>query len=109
MPIFGADDDIAKVGAYETLNHWGPEWGNNGWCYLRYDFPIREVWGLSDQIDANLVKLQQIYEDADLIALWARPYVQEAPKLGLMAGDGKTLTRKAILHENKQLFNDQLI
>ena len=44
---------------------------------------------MSDKIDANLVKLQQKYEDADLIAPWARPYVQEATKLGLMAGDGK--------------------
>ena len=88
MSIFGADDDIAKVGAYETLNHWGPEWGNNGWCYLRYDFPIREVWALSDQIDANLVKLQQIYEDADLVSPWAREYVVKATKLGLMSGDG---------------------
>lgn len=97
MSIFGADDDIAKVGAYETLNHWGPEWGNNGWCYLRYDFPIREVWGLSDQIDANLVKLQQLFEDANDVAPWAREYVVKAAKHGLMQGDGKVFNPKGNL------------
>ena len=59
--------------------------GNNSWFTLRYDFPIRR-WGLSDQIDANLVKLQQIYEDAVWFLLGAQ-YVVKA-KLGLMSGDG---------------------
>ena len=72
-----------------TLNSWGEEWGDKGHAHFPLDYPWKEVWAMSDKIDANLVKLQQKYEDADLIAPWARPYVQEATKLGLMAGDGK--------------------
>ena len=73
-----------------TLNSWGEEWGDKGFAHFPLDYPWKEVWALSDKIDANLVKLQQKYDDADLIAPWARPYVEEATKLGLMAGDGKS-------------------
>lgn len=71
-----------------TLNSWGKDWGDNGWCHFPLNYPFKEVWALSDQIDANLVKLQQIYEDADLVSPWAREYVVKATKLGLMSGDG---------------------
>lgn len=86
MVTFGTNDDI---GATNTLNHWGEGWGDNGWCHLPYDYPIREAWAVSDKIDANLVKLQQVFEDADLVSPWAREYVEEASELGLMLGDGK--------------------
>ena len=97
MTLFGADDDITDKGAYVVLNHWGEDWGNNGWCYLKYDYPIREVWAVSDTIDANLVKLQQKYEDANDIATWAREYVVKATELGLMSGDGINFNPKGNL------------
>ncbi len=88
MLVFGADDNLGKSGSFIGLNHWGEDWGDKGKCYFPYDYQFKEVWALSDQIDANLVKLQQIYEDADLVSPWAREYVVKATKLGLMSGDG---------------------
>ena len=44
---------------------------------------------MSDTIDANLVKLQQIYEDANKISPWAREAVLWANEQGFLKGDGK--------------------
>lgn len=33
-----------------TLNSWGPEWGINGRFYIPFNFPIREMWSISDQV-----------------------------------------------------------
>lgn len=118
MVIFGADDDTANgKGAFVVLNHWGEEWGDKGWCYMPYNFPIREAWALSDKIDADLIKLQQMFQDADQISSWARSYVEEAVRLGLMVGDGKVFnpqgnfTREqaaTVLVKLYRMFKDKL-
>lgn len=97
MLTLGMDDTLGDFGATDTLNSWGPDWGDNGWCHLPYNYPFKEVWAVSDTIDANLVKLQQQFEDADEIAPWAREYVVKATKLGLMSGDGVVFAPKGNL------------
>ena len=89
MLTFGMDDTLGDVGCTDTLNSWGENWGDGGWCHLPYNYPFKEVWAVSDKIDANLVKLQQIYEDADQISSWAREAVYWAYKNGILRGDGK--------------------
>lgn len=48
MCVIGYDDRI-EGGAFQIMNSWGPEWGQNGVAYVRYgDFKnfVREAYGL---------------------------------------------------------------
>lgn len=48
MCVIGYDDRI-EGGAFQIMNSWGPEWGQNGLAYVRYgDFKefVREAYGL---------------------------------------------------------------
>ncbi|MFC4263546.1 C1 family peptidase [Ferruginibacter yonginensis] len=48
MCVVGYDDRI-EGGAFQIMNSWGPEWGQNGFAYVRYgDFKnfVREAYGL---------------------------------------------------------------
>lgn len=48
MCVIGYDDRI-EGGAFQIMNSWGPEWGQNGIAYVRYgDFKtfVREAYGL---------------------------------------------------------------
>ncbi len=48
MCVIGYDDRI-EGGAFQIMNSWGPEWGENGLAYIRYgDFKefVREAYGL---------------------------------------------------------------
>ena len=94
-----------------TLNSWGEKWGDKGYAHFPLDYPFREVWAMSDKIDANLVKLQQKFEDADLFSSWGRERCVQGIELGLMQGDGKvfnpqsTPTREQMLIALTNLYN----
>lgn len=48
MCVIGYDDRV-EGGAFQIMNSWGPEWGQNGLAYVRYgDFKefVREAYGL---------------------------------------------------------------
>ncbi len=48
MCVIGYDDRL-EGGAFQIMNSWGPEWGENGLGYIRYaDFPkfVREAYGV---------------------------------------------------------------
>lgn len=48
MCVIGYDDRI-EGGAFQIMNSWGPEWGDNGTAYVRYgDFRrfVREAYGM---------------------------------------------------------------
>lgn len=48
MCVIGYDDRV-EGGAFQIMNSWGPEWGQNGVAYVRYgDFKnfVREAYGL---------------------------------------------------------------
>jgi len=46
MVIFGWDDDKG----WHVRNSWGEDWGDNGNCWIPYDYPLREVWLLIDKL-----------------------------------------------------------
>lgn len=94
-----------------TLNSWNENWGDKGYAHFPLNYPWEEVWAMSDKIDANLVKLQQKFEDADLFSSWGRETCVQGIELGLMQGDGKvfnpqsTPTREQMLIALTNLYN----
>ncbi|MCI4668846.1 MAG: C1 family peptidase [Bacteroidia bacterium] len=48
MCVIGYDDNLAG-GAFEIMNSWGPEWGQNGVAWVKYrdfDYYVMEAYGL---------------------------------------------------------------
>ena len=72
-----------------TLNSWSENWGDKGYAHFPLNYPWEEVWAMSDKIDANLVKLQQKFEDGDKISPWAREAVLSLSEQEIMQGDGR--------------------
>ncbi len=63
MCVIGYDDRM-EGGAFEIMNSWGPEWGQNGLAYIRYaDFKqfVREAYGL-DPMDKRGAALNVDFE-----------------------------------------------
>lgn len=42
-----------QEGHWKVLNSWGPDWGNGGYCYLPFTYPVTEYWGQVDNIVAD--------------------------------------------------------
>jgi C1A family cysteine protease len=63
MCVIGYDDRI-EGGAFQIMNSWGPEWGQNGLAFVRYgDFKefVREAYGL-DPLPKRGAALTQAFE-----------------------------------------------
>lgn len=53
MVIYGWNEHGWKI-----QNSWGTSWGNKGKAILPYDIPMRETWGVVDEISENQTKLR---------------------------------------------------
>ncbi|MEP7164214.1 MAG: C1 family peptidase [Ferruginibacter sp.] len=63
MCVIGYDDRVAG-GAFQVMNSWGPEWGENGLAYIPYgDFKefVREAYGL-DPLEKRGAALNVAFE-----------------------------------------------
>ncbi|MFN8249111.1 MAG: C1 family peptidase [Ferruginibacter sp.] len=84
MCVIGYDDRV-EGGAFQIMNSWGPEWGQNGVAYVRYaDFAefVREAYGL-DPLPKRGAALNVAFECN--IGLWNPETKQNIP---LQAGAG---------------------
>jgi C1A family cysteine protease len=55
MCIMGYDDNM-EGGAFQIMNSWGPNWGDRGFCWVRYsdfEYFTREAYGLHPMGDAQ--------------------------------------------------------
>ncbi|MCP4120139.1 MAG: DUF4384 domain-containing protein [Bacteroidetes bacterium] len=58
MCVIGYDDYHNGSGAFQIMNSWGPEWGNDGIGWVRYkdfEYFVKEAYGLYPMGDANKV------------------------------------------------------
>ena len=49
MCVIGYDDDL-QGGAFQIMNSWGQEWGDRGFCWIRYDdfeHFVKEAYGVA--------------------------------------------------------------
>lgn len=47
VTLFGYDDETQL---FTGANSWGTFWGDNGKFYMPYDYPIEEMWSITDNI-----------------------------------------------------------
>lgn len=69
MCVIGYDDDL-EGGAFEIMNSWGSDWGNNGIAYVNYqDFYhfTKEAYGLYPMGNANEQKPSKLEVDFGLV------------------------------------------
>ncbi len=77
MCVIGYDDRV-EGGAFQIMNSWGPEWGQNGIGYVRYgDFRkfVREAYGI-DPLPKNGAALNVDFEcNIGLVNAGTRQYI----------------------------------
>jgi len=91
MCVIGYDDRI-EGGAFQLMNSWGPEWGDNGIGYVRYgDFRkfVREAYGI-DPLPKTGAALNVDFEcNIGLVNASTKQYIP------LRAGSGNVFTTTA--------------
>lgn len=80
-----------------VLNSWGTQYGDNGICYIPFDYPTVETWAIIDEITEAIFKMARFI---DTEGHWAESSIDKAADKGLVSGfeDGsfrpdETLTR----------------
>jgi hypothetical protein len=85
-------DDRKYNGAFLIMNSWGPEWGNNGFAWVRYphfDYFVREAYGLEPmkmaaanqpfEVKIGLVQVERDFEKKKTVTKGYIPLGQKQP------------------------------
>lgn len=84
MCVIGYDDDKAG-GAFEIMNSWGSDWGENGYCWVKYqdfEYFVREAYGIHPMPAAD-AELPEFFEvDFGLVDVNRRRYLEVLPVAG---------------------------
>lgn len=71
-------DDRREGGAFQLMNSWGPEWGNNGIGWIRYnDFKrfVREAYGLNPMPARGAAASQELDCSIGLVEAKTKKYI----------------------------------
>ena len=88
-------DDYYKGGAFQVMNSWGEEWGDNGIFWIRYndfDYFTREAYGLYPMGDADKVTSYRLDVEIGLLINSTGRYIPLDYKSGITYTSASTLT-----------------
>jgi len=71
-------DDRKEGGAFEIMNSWGKEWGNNGVAYVKYsDFKrfVREAYGINPAPKKGAADVQNLACNIGLVEATTKRYI----------------------------------
>lgn len=71
-------DDRKEGGAFEVMNSWGKEWGNNGVAYIKYnDFKrfVREAYGINPSPKKGAADVQNLACNIGLVDAKSKNYI----------------------------------
>lgn len=72
-----------KKNQWIVLNSWGDTYGDNGFCYLPYDYPISEAWAIVDNVTEVFYKMAQFIDTKNH---WAEKSIDKAANKGVVSG-----------------------
>lgn len=78
MCVIGYDDDKAG-GAFEIMNSWGSNWGDNGYCWVKYqdfEYFVREAYGIHPMPAADEEPPAFFEVDFGLVDVKRRKYLE---------------------------------
>jgi hypothetical protein len=88
-------DDYYKGGAFQVMNSWGEEWGDNGIFWIRYndfDYFTREAYGLYPMGDADKVTSYRLDVEIGLLINSTGRYIPLDYISGITYTSASTLT-----------------
>lgn len=100
MAVIGYDDKLAG-GAFQIMNSWGPEWGQNGIGWVRYEdfeFFTREAYGI-DALPRQGAALNQVF-DCEIGLVRVNEKAQPVGYIPLKASSNQTFTTTGTIAKN---------
>ncbi|KPL12416.1 MAG: hypothetical protein AMS26_17885 [Bacteroides sp. SM23_62] len=79
-------DDYYEGGAFQVMNSWGEEWGEDGLCWIRYndfDYFTREAYGLYPMGDADRVTTDVLEAEIGLLVNATGRYIPLVHNTGI--------------------------
>lgn len=80
MTIVGWKEDCWVV-----LNSWGKQYGDNGFCYVPFNYPMVETWATVDEVMEVIYKMAKF---RDTEGHWAEESIDKAADKGVVNGVG---------------------
>lgn len=68
-----------------VANSWGDEWGDNGYCYIPFEFPFEEAWAITDEIKEKSFMKATDFKDVNK-EHWAINALDKAVQNGILSG-----------------------